>query len=120
MTNHTDLVARLLLNVPCWEMDTCWDANGKKLRKPCGQDGGMCEECRKKQDAADIIESQAKDIARLREALTKIATYETLPNARTMICDYVPKTYTRDDGIRVTETRCARAELARSALERGE
>jgi len=64
VTNHTDLVARLCLNVPCFDME------GNKRKTPCGYDGGLCPECRKKQEAADLIESQAKEIERLKELLT--------------------------------------------------
>ena len=59
MTN--DIVQRLLLNVPCWSHETA-----KKGRRPCGQDTSFCEECRKKQDAADLIEAQAAEIERLK------------------------------------------------------
>jgi hypothetical protein len=65
MTNE-DIVQRLRLNTPCF------DAEGNK-RKLCGQDGGTCPECRKKQDAADLIEAQAAEIERLRGVLKNIA-----------------------------------------------
>ena len=51
MTNHTDLVARLCLNVPCFDME------GNKRKTPCGYDGGLCPECRNKQEAADLIKA---------------------------------------------------------------
>lgn len=59
-TDIKELVDRLTLNVPCF------GSKGNKRKKLCGDDGGLCPECRKKQDAANALEEMAGEVERLR------------------------------------------------------
>lgn len=72
------LVERLTLNVPCF------DSEGNKRKKPCGYDGGLCPECRKKQDAADAIEAMAGEVKRLQELL--LYAHESIDGANDRLC----------------------------------
>jgi len=71
-----DIVQRLLENVPCF------DAEGNRRKKPCGYDGGMCPECRKKQDAADLIEALEAEVGRVKAMTDYVLTLKDAAEAQ--------------------------------------
>jgi hypothetical protein len=75
-----ELVERLTLNVPCF------DSEGNKRKKPCGYDGGLCPECRKKQDAADALEALAGEVERWEK--NHEALQDKIDSMRTCACQF--------------------------------